>query len=286
MKNIAILCDSSVAFTKEEIKKYDIYTVPNIIMHNNKIFLDQITINNKEVNALLEKKETVTTSQANIGTMVETFKEIKEKGYDYLFVLSLASSLSGAYNGFVQAAKLAEVENYMVLDSLSIAGPVQQAVRAIRQMNKKGSSIREIERFLKYLFQNQVSYLFPQSLHQIVASGRVSKGTSTIASLLKIKPVVYLDKGGKSIEKLGIARTDKRAFDLILKNFDKFKVQPTTHDLYILESEALPKVEAFLEYISKNLGEFEYHLVNLPAALSVHVGVGAIAVQWCPKLPK
>lgn len=284
MKNIAIVCDSSVAFTKEEVSKYEVYVIPNIIMHDDKIYIDQVTITNKEVNEFIQRKEKVTTSQPNIGTMIELFEEIDQLDYDHIIMLPVASVLSGGYNTFNQAAKQANLNNYTIVDTNSVVGPVQQAVRAIRLMNKQDKSIKEILSFIDYIFDNQVSYLFPETLDQVVASGRVSKPAAKIVSLLKIKAVVYFTKQSKSIERLGIARTDKKIFETIINHLEKNNVNPNDYDLYFLESVAIEKLNQFKDIVFDRLGTFNYHIVNLPADLSVHAGVGAIALQWCPKI--
>lgn len=286
MKKIAIVCDSSVSFTKEETEKFDVYIVPNVIIHNDEAYLDQITITNEEINHLLREKEKVTTSQANIGDMTKILEKVKEKNYDYVFILSVASILSGVYNGFVQAAEIVGLKNYTIIDTHSIAGPVQQGVRAIRHMNQDKHSIQEILDYLDLLFKNQVSYLYPESLDQIVASGRVSKAASKLVSFLRIKPIVYLSKTGNSIDRFGMARTDNRAFDKIITHFKKHNISPKTHDLFLLENENIEQANAFKERLFNKLGEFKYHSVKLPAALTVHAGIGAIVIQWCPKIPK
>lgn len=286
MKNIAIVCDSSIAFTQKEIRKYEVYVIPNIIMHNNQTYLDQVTITNKEVNEFLKRKEKVTTSQPNIGKMIEIFKNINEKGYDHIIMMTVASTLSGGYNTFNQAAKQANLENYSIIDTHSIAGPVQQAVKAIRYLNNKDKSVDEILKFVDFIFSNQVSFLFPKTLDQIVASGRVSKPAAKIASMLKIRAVVYFSQQTKSIERLAIARTDKSIFRSIIKQFEDYSINPQEYDLYFLESLAVDKVNKFKEILFDEFGKFNSYVVNLPAALSVHAGIGAIAVQWCPKIPK
>ena len=286
MKRIAIVCDSSISFTKEEIKKFDVHIVPNLIIHKNKTYLDQIDINDEEVAELLKNKEILTTSQANLGTIINTLETVKKGNYDYTFILSIASVLSGAHNSFNIALNTVGLKNYELVDTHSIGGPVQQGVKAIRKLNSTGSSIIEISNYLKFLFENQISYLFPKSLHQIVASGRLSKSSGKIVSLLKIKPVVYLNKRGKTIETLSISRTNKRAFDKIIQDFKKNNVTADSYDLYLLNSNALNEANNFKNQLSSQLGDFDYYHVKLPAVLTLHAGVGAIAIQWCPKIPK
>lgn len=286
MNKIAIVCDSSISLTKQEVIDYDVYIVPNIIMHNNQTYLDQVTISNQEVIDLLHKKEKITTSQPNIGTMIETFDKIKANDYDYTIIISIASSLSGGYNAFNQAAKQAKLENYTVVDSHTLAGPVQQGVKAIRKLSEDGKDINEIITFLEKLFQNQTSFLYPNSLDEIVASGRVSRPAAMIASLLKIKAVLYFNEKSTSIDRLGIARTDKKIFETIIKHFQKYHINPKTYDLYFLESGATDQVEKLKTQIFDKLGEFNYYIRNLPPALSVHAGSQAIVVQWCLKIPE
>ncbi|NLC54529.1 MAG: DegV family protein [Erysipelothrix sp.] len=284
MKKIVIVTDSSVSFTDAQIKQYDVYIVPNLIIHNEETYLDQETITNEDIYKLLENHETVTTSQPNIGTMIETFEEIIAKGYEHIIILTIASNLSGGFNAFHQAARQINLENYTIVDSHSIGGIAQQGVRAIRKLNEEGKSLEEILAFLDTLFKNQTSYLYPKTLDQIIASGRLSKTAGRIASFLKIKTVVYFGEKDQAIERLGVARTDNRIFDTIVKHFKENNVSPKTHDLYLLESRALEQVEKFKDYLYKELGEFKSYTVNLPAALCVHAGVGAITVQWCLKI--
>ena len=85
MQNIAIICDSSVSFTPEQVKEFDVYIAPLTITHNNVAYIDQVTITQSEVNELLRNKQIVTTSQPNLGTMIDILTEVKEKNYDHTF---------------------------------------------------------------------------------------------------------------------------------------------------------------------------------------------------------
>lgn len=285
-KKIAIVTDSSVSFSKKEINKYDVHVLPSIITHNNKTYLDQITITTEEVNEIINNNEIVTTSQPNIGMMIETFESIKSQNYDYTIILTVSKYISGGSSSFNQAAQMVMLENYSVVDTLSAVGPAQQGVRAIRKMTEEGASIEEILNYLDFLFANQITYIFPNSLKHIVKSGRVSKTAAGIASILKIKTVLYLKRYGKSVEKLGIARTDKRIFDMIIKSFKENNINPTSYDLYLSENMAKDQVKKFKKYLFKKLGEFNYHIVELPAVLSTHTGTKTLGIQWCLKLPE
>lgn len=281
---IAIVCDSSVSFTPEEITALNVYIAPLTISHGSTSYVDQVTITEEGVNDLLRKGEVLKTSQPSIGLMIDIFEDIKSKDYGHVIVLSIGTALSGSYAAFQHAVEDVGLENATVINTYSICGPVQQGVRAIRRMEAEGQSIETILKTMDYLFSTQVSYIYPENLRQVVASGRMSKTAASIATLLKVRPVIYLENKGASIEKLGISRTERKAFQILVDDFIKNGVTPDRYDVYLLESEGMETLERFKAFLFEKLGTFTYHIVTLPAAVATHAGLGTISVQWCPKV--
>ncbi|WP_323615740.1 DegV family protein [Erysipelothrix rhusiopathiae] len=284
MKKIAIICDSSVSFTQAEIETFGVYIAPLTIIHNNTVYIDQVTITENQVNDLLRNHEVVKTSQPNLGTIYELFEKVMREGYDHIFALSIGTALSGTYSSMEMVRQDLKIENMSVINTHSITGPVQQAVAAIRKMNEEDYSVEQIEVYLDHFFSNQISYIYPQSLDQVIASGRVSKTAAKVASLLKIKPVLYLENKGESIEKLGVARSERRIFSLLVNDLVHHDVKPDTHDIYLLHSEGLDTLKRFQDFLTESLGPFTIKIVNLPAAVATHAGIGTLALQWCYKI--
>lgn len=283
MKKIAIVCDSSVSFTPEEIKHFDVKIAPLTVMNNNHAYIDEVTITKEEVNNLLRNKERVTTSQPSIGFMIELFESMIDENYDHVFVLSIGTALSGSYPSFQQAVHESGLQNTTVINTHTITGPVQQAVRGIREYNERGESIETIQSMLDKIFSDTISYVYPETLEQVVLSGRMSKTAQKIASLLRVKPMLYLENKGVSIEKRSIGRTDRKAFQALVDDMTTHHVKPETHDLYLLESEGMAVLEACRDYLFEKLGTFKYYIIPLPAAVATHAGLGTIAIQWAPK---
>ena len=284
MKKIAIVCDSSVSFTKEEVDRYDVYIAPLILTHHNRAYVDGIDITNIELNNLLREKVKVTTSQPNIGTIIDILEYIKSKEYDHTYILSVGTSLSGALGGFSHALKNVNLDNCTLVNTYSITGPVQQMVRAIRTMNEEDKSIEEITSVVNGMVNDQVSYLFPRTLDAVIQSGRVSRASATVASLLKVRVLLFLAIKAEAIEKMTVARSEKKIFQSIIDDFIKHKVSPRTHDIYLLESEGMETLLSFKVHMTEKLGDFKTFFVNLPAAVAVHGGIGCIAVQFVPKI--
>ncbi len=283
MKKIAFLCDSSIALDLELAKKEDIYIAPVMITYDHQSFQDQIEISGEEVSELLRENKVLSTSQPNIGNMIELLKEIEEKDYDHIFVLSVTTSLSGAYNAFRQAIMDSQIENISLINTYTVAGPVQESIRVVKKMNEKNYSIEEIEDYLKNTFFKETeSFLYPDNLKQLKAGGRISSAAAALASMLRVKILLKLENEGERIEKFSVSRTEKKLFDELIQDFRNHGVHPSTHKLYIPHLESEGKARVLLAALRKAYGQdFEAELIDLPAALAVHAGIGTLALQWC-----
>lgn len=284
MKNIAIIADSSISFTKEEVTQYDVIIAPLTITHNNIAYVDGVDVDNITLNNWLRNNDYVTTSQPNLGTIINILEECKTKNYDHIFILSIGTALSGAFGAFQHALNEVPLDNVSLINTYSITGPVQQMVKAIRQFNEEGQSIEAMETKVNSIVDDQVSYLFPETLKQVIQSGRVSRASATVASLLKVNVLLVLKNKDASIEKMAVSRTRKKIYQVIVDDFIANNVTPLTHDLYLLESEGMERLLECKAYITEKMGEFKDNFVNLPAAVATHGGLGCIAIQYSSKI--
>lgn len=284
MKNIAIVCDSTVSFTQAEAKEYGVYLAPLSVIHGSDEYQDQVTITTEQVNDLLRKGELLQTSQPNLGVLLALFTTIKEKDYDHVFVLSITSHLSGTYSALAQAVEEVQLENVSIIDSYTLGGPVQQAVRLIHKRNQENESIDAILQEINTLLDHTVSLVYPQTLEQLKRGGRISKSAASVAALLKMKVLLRLENRGTTIEKHTISRTETKIFEAILNDFKAHDITPQAYDVYLLSSEADDTCIRLLAFLDHNLGTFSNRFVKLPAVLACHAGVGTMAVQWVPKI--
>ncbi|MEG0327373.1 MAG: DegV family protein [Erysipelothrix sp.] len=286
MKNYAIVCDSSVSISAEDAKRLNVKVAPLTIIHNNKDYYDQVDLTTEQVNDLLREKEVLKTSQPNVGYLINFFEDLKSQDFDHIFVLSLTSSLSGTYMSFNQALSEVKLDNVTLIDTYTLAGPVQNAAESIQAMNELDSSVEEIVKRLQYEFKFTESFVYPQTLDQLKVSGRISNSAALLASLLKVKPLLFLENHGKTIEKFATARTEAKIFESMIKEMQAKNVNAKDYVLYFLHSEGRDTVDRLNQLISEKLGDFEHKICNLPAALATHAGLGTIALQWSLKFKR
>lgn len=283
MTKIAIVSDSSISISKDDPLISRVHLIPLSIIHNNTQYLDQVNLTSEDVNKLLRDKQLLQTSQPSIGNAVEVFENLKNENFDRIYVVCLSSALSGTINSINQAVSHVGLDNVTIIDTMSVAGPCYYIVETILKLHEAGKSHDEIMQAVDYCLNDTYSFVFPETLEQLKRSGRISSGAATLASLLKIKPILFLETKGKTIEKFGTARTDSKVYEKLIEAMIQHNVKPETHVLYYLENLALDKVNILNSAITQAVGSFETKVLTLPAVLATHVGLGAVVLQWIRK---
>lgn len=283
MRKIAIVTDSSISFNEDKLKNKDINITPLTIIYDDNEYLDGIDITVDEVNDLISQNKVLSTSLPNIGSLADTYTKLNEEGYETIFALPISQHLSGTHQAFVQAVDVAGVDNVIVVDTYTLVSPIQRMIDTIFEMNRNGENNELILEKLQDMINHNESYVLPLDLKQLKASGRISPAAATMASLLRIKPILKLANKGETIDKFATSRTEKKAFDIIIKDLEASNVKPETHYLDFLHCEGKERLEECKAYIFEKLGTFESRTSILPSSLTVHAGTGTIAVQWLKK---
>ncbi len=115
-------------------------------------------------------------------------------------------------------------------------------------------------------------------------SGRMSPAASILGGLLQIKPVLYLGEstGGK-IEAEAKPRTMKRALTVVL---DKYIEAGLDDDciVYVVHVRNEELALQLKEMIQEKVKGVEIYVKELVTAVSIHVGLGAVATQYTRKI--
>lgn len=281
MKNLAIVVDSSIGLTLEEQKNWEgLFVAPLSIIYNNIEYVDQVDITLEEVQDILSRNDLIKTSQPSVGVALELFEKIQKEGYEHILVLSLSSKLSGTYNSFSTAAKALDNNNVHVIDTLTLAGAVQEGIRYAQALDKAGKSIDEIVAMTNNFYNHTVSYVIPENLDQLKASGRISAAASALASLLKMRVLLRLENHGDTIEKFATARTESKIISTMISDINNSDFDPKKDKFRLLHSLAEERSLELKKHLEDLYDGIEVEISFLPAAVSGHAGNGTIAVQW------
>lgn len=151
----------------------------------------------------------------------------------------------------------------------------------IKKLVDKNKSSEEILSIIQPAINDSNSLILVKDLQHLKRGGRLTPMAATLAGLLKIYPVLHINKSTEGrIDVLNKVRTEKRAdayaMDTII---DKIDVQHT--HIYIIHSDFLEGANHFKKcFIEKGVPEEHIHINYISSVIAVHTGLRCIAIQY------
>lgn len=147
------------------------------------------------------------------------------EGEETAYVVTISSRLSGTYNSAMLAKSMYEEEHpdkeIVVFDSKSASIGETLVVMKIHELNRLKVTGTELVESVNQYIDSMKTFFVSESLDNLMKNGRISKFKGTIASALKIKPIMGADENGEIqlIDKArGSAKAFQRMVELIVEN--------------------------------------------------------------------
>lgn len=220
---VKIVTDSSSNLTAEEAESLGVTLLPLTIMFGTKEYRDGVDLSFDEFYRLLvTSPEFPHTSQITPEAFGKVFEEAKRAG-ETVLVMPIASALSGTYAAALKAKERGGYDNVTVYDTKCQNVMLKLLVTAAVQNAEK--SVEEIVDILNELRPRVRLYAALDTLEYLKKGGRLGRFAATLGSLLKIKPVIEIDKEGNVVvlsKQLGFAKAQRAVLEKIkAASFDK-----------------------------------------------------------------
>lgn len=211
---IQIVIDSTAAVLPEFLEQHkNVHVIPLFIEVNGE-YVPEYKTTIRDVIAYSEKtRKAVPTSQPSTGDFLKVFNEIPSE--DPIIVICLTSSVSGTYNGALLAARQSGRKNITVINSKTTAIGMMEVLEDALEFIEKGMSFEEISEALQISAENMRTTFTVDTLDYLRRGGRVGKAAGLIGSILKIKPVIFLNEENE-VDVLAKVRTTKKAISSMM----------------------------------------------------------------------
>lgn len=278
MKNLTISVEATCDLTPELLEKYSIDCIPMHYYLNEKEYstADANFTNEEFFNAMKSGGKT-STSQVNEYEAEEFFKKLLERKQDIVHI-AFSSALSGNYNNLKSVAEKLNAENdnkiYVIDSKCASSGHGLLAILA-REKADNSTSAKEVADFVE---ENKlkISHLFVvDSLKYLARTGRISKVTATIGTVLQIKPVLYCDNNGCLTTKQKVI-SRKRSLRTIVEKLVEMK-NKITDKIFISHANCKDEAEEVKKMI-KDQTQIESKILPLGQVIGSHSGPGTLAV--------
>ncbi len=279
----AVVIDSGSNYYNESVNMDGLFAIPLQIIHGDESFLETVTISIDEVNDLLSKNEMLQTSLPVLGQIEELFQDIKKQGYDKILAIPITAGISGTIDAFYAAAKFVEID-IEVIDCYTTAWIELELGIAARTLLDAGHSIETIKERFQESIQHSDTFIIPDNLDHLARGGRLSPLAAKLGGFLKIKPILHLNESTKGvIDPFDKVRTMSKAIDTVIETMKNEGVGQGY--LIVIANVVAPELaESTLLKMKEAFPEAVFVNEKLVPTVSVHVGVGSIAMQYM-KLP-
>lgn len=249
----------------------------------NEVLVDGIDIRADEfyerIKNITDPTQIPSTSAPAIGDIMDAIEKFIEEGYTDVIHFPISFKLSSTGSNVISVAKEYEDKIKVHVIDTKVACYLQGylAVNA-KQMAENGATVEEIISRSNELIENIQAYFVVEDLNYLVKNGRLSGMAGFMGSLLKIKPVLELDKEGRIVTKEKVRTYSKaveRSIELLLE-YIKDKENIKLLGFHSLKEDVVKEVVRKIQEARPDVTDVEIHFIT--PAVGAHIGAGVIGI--------
>jgi DegV family protein with EDD domain len=280
MSKIAIVTDSTSFLPRELVQHYTLHITPLVVIWDEQNFHDGVDIQPQDFYTRLKTSKTMpSTSQVSVGTMLSTFENLTNQGYDVLGVF-ISSKLSGTVASALQAKKMMgdAGERVIIWDSLSTSMVKGFIVLAVSRAVENGASISECVTILEKARDHSGIFFALDTLEFLHRGGRIGSAQRFIGSALNLKPILTIKEG--KVEGIERIRTKSKAHDRLLELVIERVRDRRNIRLATVHANAREDAEALLARAAEVLGPVETICTDVSPVIGTHTGPGTVGLAY------
>ena len=281
---VKIITDSTCDLSQELIKEFDIEVFPLLVTFGEDTYKDGIEIDAKKIYEEVEKRGVLPkTSAVSALFLTEEFKKWVDQGYEIIYT-GISSKMSSTFNNAILAAKEVGEDKIFVVDSKNLSTGIGLTVLKAARDRDKGLSAKEIVENMKYNVDRVKSQFAIETMEYLHKGGRCSSIARFAATVLRIKPIIFVRDGSMSVGKKPLGKI-KVALDAMLKMLQEDKEKNNVDPEFIFVTDAIAEESrAYLVPKVKELfPDTNVYATTAGGVIASHCGPGTIGILYICK---
>jgi DegV family protein with EDD domain len=227
------------------------------------------------------RPEIPTTAQPSAGIFAEIYNQLSEKREEILSV-HISSGLSGTLQSANVGMKEAADATVTLIDSLTLSGAQRfQVLTAAWAANAGWSKDAIVERLDQIRAKTELIYTL-ETLEYLARGGRIGRVQALAGSLLKIKPVIKVDKADGKYTTVNKGRTMKRTMTSLVDYLAEQYDPETPLWVSVLHGQIPEQAEKIAKMIQNRLSVAKLEILRVSPVLGVHTGPGIVGTAVMP----
>ena len=283
MASYVIVTDSSADLSAQMAEKAGVQVLPLRFTVGGKTYYnwpDNREMDPRVFYRVLREGEVATTAAVNISQYLDMLEPILQSGTDVL-VLSFSSGLSATYDSSRLAAEELR-EKYpqrkiFAVDTLCASLGQGLLVWHAAQLKDQGKSIEEVRDWVEENKLHLCHQFTVDDLHFLKRGGRISATTAVVGTMLKIKPVLHVDDGGKLVN-IGKARGRRASLKALVDRMEETAIDPAGQTVFISHGDCMEDAEYVAGLVKERMGVQDVRINYVGPVIGAHSGPGTLAL--------
>ena len=281
---VKIISDSTCDLSQELIKENDIEIIPLLVTFNDDTFQDGVDIDAKKIYEEVAKRNILPkTSAVSAMALEEAFRKWVDQGYEVIYT-GISSKMSSTYNNAVLAANEIGDDKVFVVDSKNLSTGIGLTVLKACRDRDKGLSAKEKVENMKYNIDRVKAQFAIERMDYLHKGGRCSGIARFAATLLRIKPIIFVRDGSMTVGKKPLGKI-KVALDVMLKMLEEDKNNNNVDPEFIFVTDAIaPESREYLiPKVKEMFPNTNVYSTIAGGVIASHCGPGTIGILYICK---
>ena len=278
-----VVTDSAADLTREDIQEGQIHIAPlHIQFPDGGVSAEEITPDEFYSRLKAMEPDIPTTSQPSAGLFTQLYRELAKIDPDILSI-HISSGLSGTLESARLGAKDASGANITLVDTLTLSGGERFQVLAAVKGIKAGWSLEQILARLDQIRAATETIYTLETLVYLARGGRIGRVQALAGSLLKLKPVIKVEKADGKYSTVGKERTMPKALENICQYLVGVYGSQTPLHVSILHGQFADQAQALYQLLGEKLNVARSEILRISPVLGVHTGPGIVGATVVPQ---
>lgn len=275
---IALVTDSTCDIPAEWREKYEITVVPMTVIFGDESYLDGRDITPVEFyERLLSDPRHPTTSQPAPADFAAVYEKAFSSGAEQVLALVISSAMSGTYASAAQAAGTFGKPVH-VMDSRNNSMGLGWQVIAAARAREAGGDLDAMMDAARQARGRMVYYVALDTIEYLARGGRISGAVKFLDSVLKIKPLIYVNHDTGTVAPSLPSRSRSGVLSNLYREFFKHTDTSSPMHITVLHNNAEADARTIEERVRADYSPAELFTTIVTPILGAHTGPRAVAL--------
>lgn len=200
-----------------------------------------------------------------------------DEGAEQVLVITISSAMSGT----IESARCAAEESPIpveIWDGKSNSMGIGWQVIAAARAREIGGGLKEMLLAAEKALKSMTYYISLDTIEYLARGGRIAGAAHLLNSILRIKPMIYVNHNTGTVGASLPSRSRKAAIEDVYKEFFRHIDVNLPLHITVLHNNALPEAKELMDRIINEFHPKEIFISIVSPVLGVHTGPRAIAL--------